>query len=200
MKVKELSANANKGFALLAGINRAISPAQVTKLSQSIKKMGIIRPVVVTTIDFIDGVPTTYIVDGQHLYHSLLRLNEDIPYVEIQVSSMEELVEKIALLNASSRSWCLKDYIQSWQSLKPDYVELTRFFNVYDIELSQLSEILHKGFSSSSSNATMTNEIKKGLFTIRNKATAKILLDCLTDVLHIVPRMDRNSTISHIAM
>ena len=35
-------------------------------------------------LDFLDGKMMPYIIDGQHLYHALLRLSLDIPYVEIE--------------------------------------------------------------------------------------------------------------------
>ena len=47
--------NSKTKLLLLAGINRPIIPAQVTKLAKSIDKMGFIRPIVVAKISFISG-------------------------------------------------------------------------------------------------------------------------------------------------
>jgi hypothetical protein len=191
--LKFLPASTNKGFSLLAGINRGIKPGQVTKLASSIHKMGIIRPVVIATVSFITGVPTQYIIDGQHLYMALLRENEEIPYVEIDITDMKDLIEKMALLNASSKSWVMQDYIQVWQQLLPDYVSLMKLFQVYDIELLQLAEILHKGYSSAINSSNITMLMKRGDFAIRNLAESKVMLNCITDVLKVVVRMDRYS-------
>jgi ParB-like chromosome segregation protein Spo0J len=72
--VKWLNTDSTKKLYFLSGINREITPNQVTKLCKSVKKMGIIRPVLVVSISFIDGVKRTYILDGQHLFTALTRL------------------------------------------------------------------------------------------------------------------------------
>jgi hypothetical protein len=175
-----------KGFSLLSGINRSIIPNQVTKLALSIKKMGAIRPVVVAKISFITGKTETYIIDGQHLFHALIRLNIAIPYVEIEIKDQKDLVEKIALLNASSRSWTMQDYIKAWGSLIPDYVKLNHYFQVYDFERNITAAILMN-----CSYTVASDKIKKGLFKISNEQEAVDLMDKLTDVLNIIPRMNR---------
>jgi hypothetical protein len=83
--VKWLSKAAKKGFRTLDNVNRAIKPAHVTRMAESIMKLGILRPVVVAYLDF-KGVKDYYIIDGQHLYHALIRLGYDIPYVIIDVT------------------------------------------------------------------------------------------------------------------
>jgi hypothetical protein len=107
---------------------------------------------------------------------------------------MQELVEKIALLNNSSKSWSLQDYIVSWQNIHPDYKELMNQFNIYDIEMSQLAEILHYGISVRVSGPSMVlKQIKTGAFRIKDLPKSKILLDQVTDMLKCVPRLDRAS-------
>lgn len=187
MRVQILQKNASRGFYLLEGINRPIIPSQVTKLAESINKMGIIRPVVVCKTSIIDGSMKTYILDGQHLYSACLRNNSDIPYVETEVTSKADLIEKIALLNSSSKSWIISDYLQSWGSIKEDYKELLRLVGVYDIEASIIAGILH----GASSGGTISRIIKKGLFSIKNKEEKLVILDQITDILKSVPRMSR---------
>lgn len=189
MKIKFLKKEASKGFYYLANINRQVNPSHVTKLAESIQMIGVIRPIVVSSISFLTGKTEKYIIDGQHLFNALLRLGLDIPYVEIEIKSKEELIQKIALLNASSKSWQLVDYITAWSSLKEDYVTLNKYFNVYDIELRALSNILE---GSDVNNGKITPKIKKGTFTVRDEAAAKIILDMVTDVLKVIPRVGRH--------
>lgn len=192
MNIQTLKAGSKKGFYFLAGINRAVSPSHVTKLANSIAKMGIIRPVVVAELSFITGVKQTYIVDGQHLYNACLRGNLDIPYLVISIKNQEELIEMIALLNASSKSWCLLDYVNSWSSIREDYKKLNKYFQIYDFELGVLTAILaDKTIVANGGNETSSKLIKSGKFQIYDEVGAKKKLDYLTDVLKIMPRMNR---------
>lgn len=187
--VKILEKLAKIGFKFLEGINRAIIPAQVTLLATSVQKMGIIRPIVVAYLDF-SGLKGWYIIDGQHLYFALLRLNMDIPYVEIEIKNEEELVEKTALLNSSSKSWQLKDYIQIWSFIRPDYKKLSHYFNQYDLEVQTIASILS---GRNAGSGGVNSVIKRGTFKVKNEDRAVQILDFVTDVLNIVPRMDRMS-------
>lgn len=188
MKLQNLKKDSKQSFYYLAGINRAINPSQVTKLAESVNKMGIIRPVVVADISFIDGKKKTYIVDGQHLFNALIRNNMDIPYVNISVKDKVELVEKIALLNASSKNWALTDYITAWSSLVPDYVKLNHYYQVYDFDMGILSSIL---CNYATDGGNVTKKIKSGEFKIIEETKNVNILNHLTDVLKIVPRMNR---------
>ena len=182
-----------KGFDFLVALNRSIKPGQVTEIAKSINKMGVIRPIVVAKFTYL-GKQGNYIIDGQHLYHALLRNNSDFPYVEITVNDDADLVEKIALLNSSSKSWTLLDYIQAWSYVVSDYKILMKHFNTYDLEIQQLSSILHRGaVSHHNGGENMSKIIKTGLFNVLNEKQAIITLDYITDALKIIPRMDRMS-------
>ena len=194
LTLKTLKMSGNKGFALLAGVNRPIVPQQVTKLSTSLDKMGIVRPVVVSTISFIDGNKTTYIIDGQHLYHALMRLGWDVPYTEIDIKDNVDLAEHLALLNSSSKSWTMKDYILVWSNVNKDYVKLSKYFNTYDIELSQVAEILmNNTCGNHSGGSNISSIIKKGEFAIDDEKRGVTILNYVTDALKLVKRMDRMS-------
>jgi hypothetical protein len=173
----------------LAGINRAINPGQVTKLCNSLMKMGNIRPVIVCEIDFLNGIKGHYILDGQHLFNALLRLGWDIPYVMIDVKDKQDLVEKIALLNSSSKSWSMQDYVLAWASLKPDYIKLNKYFQIFDIEISILAAILSNGTVGSA--GTITKTIKDGEFAIQDEEANISIVNGITDVLKFIPRMNR---------
>jgi hypothetical protein len=188
MKIQTLKKDSKQSFYYLAGINRAINPAQVTKLAESVNRMGIIRPVVVAEIAFIDGKKKTYIIDGQHLFNALIRNNMDIPYVMITIKDKKELVEKIALLNASSKNWAIIDYISAWSSLSTDYVKLNHYFQVYDFDMGVLSSVLNNANVDGSS---LVRKIKAGEFRIMDEDKNVTILNHLTDVLKVVPRMNR---------
>jgi hypothetical protein len=200
LEIKTLKSTGSKGFSLLAGVNRPVIPQHVTKLAASIEAMGVIRPVVVATFDFLDGTFHTYIIDGQHLYHALMRMGLDIPYIEISVKDSVQLAERLALLNNSSKSWSMKDYILVWSGINKDYVKLNKYFNTYDIELSQVAEILMNNTCNGNVGGShVSTSIKKGEFSIDDEKRATMLLNNITDALKIVKRMDRMSNKMFIA-
>lgn len=187
MKILTLKKDSKQSFSYLAGINRAINPAQVTKLAESVNKMGVIRPVVISELSFIDGKKKSYIVDGQHLFNALIRNNMDIPYVTITIKDKTELVEKIALLNASSKNWALVDYITAWASLSADYIKLNHYYQVYDLELATIASVLQ----GNAVHSDVNKKIKNGSFTIISEKQNLQILDYITDMLKIVPRLNR---------
>ena len=189
MKTQILKKDSKQSFSYLAGINRPINPAQVTKLAESVIKMGIIRPVVIAYISFIDGIKKPYIIDGQHLFNALIRNNMDIPYVVIDIKDKTDLVEKIALLNASSKNWSMLDYITAWASLSNDYVKLNHYYQVYDIDLCTLATIL---LGQSVDGSSTVKTIKNGKFKVVDEKLNVSILDYVTDLLKVIPRMARN--------
>jgi len=188
MKIQILKKDSHKSFSYLAGINRPINPSQVTKLAESIKTLGILRPIVVAELQFISGKLLKYIIDGQHAFNALLRNNMDIPYVTIKIDNKVQLVESIALLNASSKNWTLLDYITSWSCVSEDYKKLLHYYNVYDLELGNIAVVL---MERNTDNGNITKAIKRGQFKVVNEEKNVKILDCLTDVLSILPRMNR---------
>jgi hypothetical protein len=190
--LKWLSLNGQIKFNYLAGINRPINPGQVTKLAKSLEKMQILRPVVVAELSFISGKTEKYIIDGQHIFNALLRLGWEVPYVTIQIDNKQELVEVIALLNASSKTWSMHDYVTAWSSLKDDYIKLNHYYQVYDLEISDLATILmNNSISYNSKGGIVTKLIKDGEFKIINEQQNVEILNNVTDMLKIVPRMNR---------
>ena len=174
-------------FLLLAGINRPIKPGQVTVIANSITKMMLVRAVVVAYIDFLPGAKGYYIIDGQHLCFACIRLDINIPYVEVQIANKQELVEAIALFNATSKTWSMQDYVTAWSNLHPDYIKLSNYFNQYDFELNILAGVL----GSTELSGTTTKIIKTGNFKIKNENQSKVILDCLTDLFKVVDRGSR---------
>ena len=149
-------------------------------------KLGILRPVVVAYLDF-KGVKDYYIIDGQHLYHALIRLGYDIPYVVVDIKNDEELIETLALVNNSSKSWTMTDYVQAWGFTNNDYKTLVKHFNVYDLEMCTIAGILH------GRTENISKTVKTGKFKVNNEEKALKLMDYTTDMLKVLPRLDRTS-------
>jgi hypothetical protein len=194
MKINYLSKDSKKGFNLLAGINRPITPAQVSKMAESIQYFdNIVRPVIVCKISFLDNQEKTYIVDGQHLYMACMRLKIDIPYQEIEVKDHKDLVQKIAFLNATSKNWILDDYINTWAYYKKEYQEYRYLLGLYNIEKTILAELLHTGIvrAGHMGNSSMSKTIKKGELRIVNKELAIKVLDYVTDLRSITKDLGR---------
>ena len=158
LKVKHT--NSYSKFSVLP-MNRGIDSKHVQKMITSIRKMGVLRCVIACTTNIIEGEWKTYIIDGQHLATALEREGQPIPYVEITVDSEEDLIEKMAYLNNSSKSWDLMNYINAWKMIRPDYMKLFKWKNMYDIEITMLAAI---GVNSSSFKFS-TGTIKTGEFS-----------------------------------
>jgi hypothetical protein len=173
----------------LVGINRAINPGHVSKLSKSYERLGSLQPIICCEIDFITGKKELFALEGQHRTNVLIRQNWDIPYIVIDIKDKKDLVETIALLNTSSKPWTMQDYVNSWASLEEDYIKLNRYFQIYDIELSIIAGILTNAGVTSGSG--ITKKIKTGEFKIQDEEKNVDILNGLTDVLKIIPRLNR---------
>lgn len=187
MKIQYLSPTGTKGFSILAGINRAIRPSHVMRLAKSLLLMGIVRPVVIARMSFISGKMDSYLIDGQHLYMALLKMGTEIPYVTIHIKDKQDLVEHIALLNSSSLSWKLSDYVTAWAAIHEDYVFLNTMFQKTKIEYRVLMQCFMK-------NANNSTILKRGDFRVENRSGGIRLVDQLADCLRALPKMDRFSS------
>ena len=172
-------------FAILP-MNRAIDSKHVQKMITSIRKMGVIRTVITTTTNIIEGVTKTYVIDGQHLATALEREGQAIPYIEVIVESEEDLIEQMAYLNNSSKSWDLMNYINAWKMIRPDYMKLFKWKNMYDIEITMLAIIgvNNAGFRHS------TSSIKTGEFKITNPLAEQMCKD-FNDIFLKIGMSDR---------
>jgi len=180
-------------FAVLP-MNRGIDSKHVQKMISSIRLMGVIRPVVTTTTNVIEGETKTYIIDGQHLATALEREGLSIPHVDIAVESEEDLVEKMAYLNNSSKSWDLMNYINAWKMIRPDYMKLFKWKNMYDIEITMLAAI---GINNAGIRNT-TSSIKTGNFQITNPK-AEDMCKAFNDIFLKIGMSDRSVKFQFLA-
>ncbi len=156
-------ANDYSKFAVLP-MNRGIDSKHVQKMIASLRLQGCVRVVQCCRTNIIEGEEKLYIIDGQHLATALEREGQPIPYIETEVTSEEDLIEKMAYLNNSSKSWDLMNFINAWKMIRPDYMKLFKWKNMYDIEITMLAAI---GINNAGIRNT-TASIKTGNFQITN--------------------------------
>ncbi len=180
-------------FAVLP-MNRGIDSKHVQKMISSIRLMGVVRPVVTTTTNVIEGEVKTYIIDGQHLATALEREGLPIPHVDIAVESEEDLIAKMAYLNNSSKSWDLMNYINAWKMIRPDYMKLFKWKNMYDIEITMLAAI---GVNNAGIKYT-TSTIKTGNFQITN-SKAEEMCKAFNDIFLKIGMSDRSVKFQFLA-
>jgi hypothetical protein len=154
-------------------MNRDIDSKHVQKMVFSLRKQGCIRAVICCRTNIIEGIEKLYIIDGQHLATALEREGQPIPYVEYTVESEEDLISKMSYLNNSSKSWDLTNYINAWKMIKPDYMKLFKWKNLYDLEPTMIAAIAQNMVSIRYS----TRPIKDGSFVITNPDAEKMCKD-----------------------
>jgi hypothetical protein len=81
----------------------------------------------------------------------------------------------------------MQDYVTAWASLNPDYIKLNHYFQVYDVEMCTTASIL----AELNDSPTTTKRIKQGEFAIVNEEENVRILNGLTDILKVIPRMNR---------
>ena len=167
--------------------NRDIDSKHVQKMITSLRKQGCIRAVICCRTNMIEGLEKLYIIDGQHLATALEREGLPIPYIEYEVSSEIELVERMAYLNNSSKSWELMDYVNAWKMLKPDYMKLFKWKNMYDLEFTMIATIA----TLMPSIRYSTGPIKDGSFIVTNDK-AEEMCKAFNDIFLKIGRVDRH--------
>jgi hypothetical protein len=172
-------------FAVLP-MNRGIDSKHVQKMITSIRKMGVIRCVITTTTDIIEGEKKRYIIDGQHMATALEREGQPIPYIEINIESEEDLIQKMAYLNNSSKSWDMMNFINAWKMIRPDYMKLFKWKNMYDIEVTMLAII---GVNNAGVRYS-TSIVKTGNFRITNPK-AEDMCKAFNDIFLMIGKSDR---------
>jgi len=189
MNIQYLKNDSKKSFKKLVGINRDTSPAHVQKLKLSIEQIGMLQAIIVAELSFITGKKELYIIEGQHKYEACMALGIDIPYVIIKgIYDYKALVETIALLNSSSKSWKMEDYILAWGSVNPDYKKLMVLYNKYGVEVNIAAGILSNNESLFSGRSNQL--IKQGNFCITNNNAEKHI-SYTSDVVKQLPKINR---------
>lgn len=175
----------------LPGVQRTLVLRHVERLAQSILLYGMVRPIIVVEVDFIDGYMRKYIADGQHALTACMRLGVPIPYVIVDgITNYTELTKLVAMLNSSSKSWKQGDYVNAWSQSKEDYKQLLLLKKKYDLDYDVVMTASSKGKDS----GTNIKSLKSGLFQMEDFANSEIACRRISNLLTIIPKMDRWST------
>lgn len=164
--MNKVNSTANYSKFSILPMNREIKSAHVQTMADSIKKMGVIRPAVCVETDLVEGSKKRYIIDGQHMAKALEGMGMKIPYILITVDSEEDLVEQMGLLNSTSKSWVLGDYVNAYKTLKPSYKTLFKLRNLYNMEYGILAGL--GSLDITYDTAVGSTAIKDGSFKINN--------------------------------
>lgn len=175
-----------KKFAFLE-INRITDTGHIQKMISSVRNMGVIRPIICVRVKFVNGTYQLYVIDGQHLFKSLMSEDLEIPYVVIDVENKIDMVQKMAMLNNSSKSWTLLNYVNAFKMHLKDYYDLNELREMYNIEPLMLATICTNGNESSISGSRL---IKSGDFKITN-VHAQEMAKAFNDFFLRIGRADR---------
>ncbi len=167
--------------------NRILNPGHIQTMIESIRAMGVIRPVVCIETDVISGKKERYVTDGQHMFTGLVAEGLEIPYIVLNVEDEIELVVKMAKMNNSSKSWTLINYVNAFKPYLPDYQKLFKMRNLYNIEPLMLAAICTRGTSAVVAGSQL---IKSGNFKITNKESQE-MAKAFNDFFLKIGRADR---------
>lgn len=167
----QIQATTNYGqFKTLKG-NRPVNPTHVRKLAASIQKRNLMPylPIVVNK--------DMYVIDGQHRIEAAKKIQEEVYYITIPSTGMEE----IRLLNANSKPWGPKEYAESYaMEGNQDYITLLSLVNEYSIPLTCTAEVLsgHKITSGGKHDS-----IRSGKFKVKNLKNATSFLKKFSEIV-----------------
>lgn len=117
--------------------NRKINQGHVTDLVEAIDRKNLLEYFPVLVNEKME------IIDGQHRLSAAIQLQIDIPYAQVHGLKIEDVMQ----INTNSKSWAMKDFIDSWITLdKPDYKILKTYYEKYKINPSTAVRLL-KGSS-----------------------------------------------------
>ena len=171
--VQYLSPKQKDSVKLLVGINRDVSIAHVNRIVESMQRVNANTGVIVMA-DLkipelhLDG---RYIIDGQHRFFALVRLNKAIPYMVLKINTTEELVATVAGYNTSSKAWLTEDYIKIWGSFIKDYESLQAICIEYSIDRRIIANLLYSNVTlnaNSLQGGSAYDAIRSGRFRIRD--------------------------------
>lgn len=149
--------------------NRPISQKRVLKLKRSIQTRGNKRVIFVGKYN-----RSLYVIDGQHYKDACVMLEIPVFYQVQEYANIEEMIDMMAVLNNTSATWELIDYVHAYSQLKIiDYMRLEAWkertgFSIQNLgrmatggEITQVSpEIKNKQFRFRLSEEQMTTMVE----------------------------------------
>ena len=127
----------------LLEFNREIKSSHVKKMSKSIKKAGLLRDALIGDISEFDMRRKFAIIDGQHL---LSAIYNDKPIDEVPVKikkyySKKEVIDDVAVLNNTQKSWNDTDYLNSWYSFGSDNEHFEAYQKLHYLHNNKFKDI-----------------------------------------------------------
>ena len=175
------------GKVFMLPFNRDAFPKSI--LISKIKKYGFLVPILLVKTDVIDGVMRIYIVDGQHRALSCLSLN--VPFYgilhDMKFKDKDELVEFVASLNSTQKTWNTNDYIKAFAS-----VGLSEYHALIDVRKRCTFSYITLAQIYGNSNASLAaNSLKNGNFKVQRKKEADKVLEYARELAHYKPSTNR---------
>ena len=124
----QLSSLLSHGF---LEFNRVVSHQHVSKMIKSVEKCGILRFPVIGDVSFFDSRGLV-IIDGQHLLTAILKTMSPTDTIEVIVktyTNKRDVIQDIATLNNTNKSWNDKDYLEAWYNFGS---ENTKYYLNYE--------------------------------------------------------------------
>ncbi len=174
-------------FHRLTTVQRGIDNKHVSKIESSLGVMGQLRPIICARLPFIEGNQKIWVVDGQHTLEALIRRGDVIAYILIDIKDEKELVNKIAKLNTSAKSWALYDFVHAWAYLEANtsYRHLLKASNAYDMSISALACCYSR------TDMRDSEVIKNGEWELMDKVNGDILIGHLNEIFRYIPKSNR---------
>jgi len=143
--------------------NRKLDDNNLKKIEYSIKKYGLLQPIIVTK--------KGYILDGQHRFDALKKLKMPIDYVVSYNGDNYAVIES----NKIRKGWSLDDYINYWSNKeKNDYIYLKKLISQWT-KYSTTGAIAYAFTRSMNPN----KNIQDGTYKIDIDFGNDIMTDCL---------------------
>jgi hypothetical protein len=159
-----------------------------TRLENSIKSHGVMSVIILIYSTALKGIRELYCLDGGHRLHFFTYLNLDFNVLILpDENNLSVLIDKIAILNNSSKSWTLYDFINVYcEAGKNDYKVLNAMYTRTGIPVGILSQMLMGKLNRAKASL---NPIKNGTFEIKALKVTNETIDLLKKLPKMSTRM-----------
>jgi hypothetical protein len=143
--------------------NRKVNEGHVLRLTNAIERKNLLPYYPILCNENME------IIDGQHRLAAAVRLGYDVYYEKIAGLRIEDVME----INTNSKSWAIRDFINSWIVLdKPDYRVLRNFMEQYGLSPT-IAACLLRGYGQITGGGDISRMIKSGDFKVSSESFAQ---------------------------
>jgi len=158
-------------FKNLIGYNRPINEKHVKDLMQSISEEDLspLFPIVINS--------NNEIIDGQHRYEALCRLQKPIYYLK---TNMNFDYNGIKLVNNNQKNWRIADYVEAEiANNNLEYYNFKESCEKYNVNYNLMLSIINE---TSSTNMSINKMFKRGQFKMPTDNRIETFFNKLTDI------------------